>query len=214
VIIDTQKVIVLPRKIALQDQVTYLCNCDRCLARQEQNFIETQQKVDAIKHIQEMLLMTPLVNKNIQLSLNVKKIAYSSMSNEDFLGEIDDELRQVRFLALAVKGLEKFIIQFNKKYRHPLICELHDNTVNLMDNLPNLNAHSDYDYQLERINALLIYSLDQMQLIQKIQQEKFILEEPVIMLKEKFKKAKGQLASISTKVMHKKYQHQSENYDN
>lgn len=203
---DSQKVVVLPKKIALQDKVSYICSCDRCLNRQQQTLLSNQQKLETIRIVEDVLLMTPLVNKNINLKLSSQQTNHGDLSFTEFLQEIEIGLENDRFVYTAVKSLEKFVIQFNKKYRHPYICELHDNTIKLLETLPETSSSDEYILELERFEQILQYISDQSTILSKIVSENFIEAKHIYALEQKMLKARSQLKSKAQKTMRLRYQ--------
>ena len=207
---DLSKVIRLPKNVPLQEMVTYICTCDRCQARQLKNASIINQKNELAKHVENMLLMTPLATKNIQLLLSSQSNEYGVMTNEQLIHNIEEELSDHKQVASSVKRLARFVIHFNRKYRHPLICILHDHTINLMEEVSHIPDIDDFPSQLRKHNTILHHILLQKNVINLIKKEDFIADKELQLLQDKLLRAKKQTAASAKKLIRDYYRKQLE----
>lgn len=202
---DSSKVISIPKNIPFQDQVSYICSCNVCVDRQTQSTLNAQNESQALRYIEETLLMSPLANKNINLKVSTQKNTIAEMSNQELMETIEQKLLDIRYIYWAVKATEKFIIQFNKKYRHPYVCELHDNTVQMLESLIDPSDDEDIFTKIEKYNYLLSHLHTQIIVLQTIEKASFLDSELILELLYKFKKAKQQIVELSKRALELRY---------
>lgn len=210
-IIDQSKVIKLPKDVSPSDTIEYICGCETCASRNETMAAEHSLLNDTLQQVEEALQNTPLIRKEISLqfmnrSHEFRNITFESL-NEFIVRLVSTEVS----FAQALLAYVKFSHQFNKKYRQPLICMLHDRNIRIIENLSRTSHSSEYSSILSRINSQLAFLRDQEEILKEIQIENFISERNTSGLLIKTQKAITELTGKARKVMEAHYTQMSHN---
>lgn len=186
---DLSKVINVPRAISSTNSIDYICSCATCIARIQSAAKEKSVMQEAMHHVEEMLQNTPLMSKDISLQfLNTPfEATHTTLHqlNEYILRIAGEDIAFTQVLLSMVK----FTHQFNKKYRHPLVCLLHDNNLRIIENIGRMPHTEEYQHILMRINGQLAYLRDQQDILVEMFREKFLAERTLTTLYNRTERA-------------------------
>jgi len=121
--INKNKVISLPNSVKKQGY-EFICPCPVCIDkvhRDELKYINLQEVKNTIEDIIDS---TVLYRKEFQIDLS-----YSADNFEQKFKDIDliERVPEMKKILYFTNDLLLFCKQFNKNYRHPLVCELKEN---------------------------------------------------------------------------------------
>lgn len=122
--VNKDKVITLPKSVK-SEGYEFVCPCPICTDKahnEELKFINLQEVKNTIEDIIDS---TSLYRKDFHID-----ISYTIDNNQKKLNdtELIERIPEIEKIAGFTKSLYTFTEQFNKNYRHPLMCELRENT--------------------------------------------------------------------------------------
>lgn len=137
---------------------------------------------EAMHQVESALQNTPLITKDLSLQfLNIPfETTHTTIEqlNEYIMRIAGEDIAFTQVLLAMVK----FTHQFNKKYRHPLVCLLHDNNLRIIENVSRMPQAEEYQQSLMRINGQLAYLRDQQDVLNELHTEKFLSEKTLVVL--------------------------------
>ncbi len=209
---DQSKVIKLPKELQhATDAVDYMCGCQICASRVQQEVSEKHILDHAIQQVEQLLETSAFSQRDLSLQLLHPGSEISSITieqlNEHVLRLSGNDIA----LTQALLSLIKFSHQFNKKYRHPLVCELHDNTLRIIQNMWRTSPSEEYHQSLLRYNGQLSFLRDQQEIIATIESEAFLSERLAQSLYAKLQKAVSEVKENAQHAMQTHYSRTSQN---
>lgn len=178
--INKEKVISVPKEYRDKEDI-FLCPCPICAERIHIKKMENLQ-LDQAKHIIENIFeTTALDGKEFQIN-----VGYIDANIETVKIKRSSELRNIRSI---VKSTLSLTSQFNKKYRHPLICKLNAHALTIdsdMIQYDTMNHYGDiWENRLWKLVQISQKTNDIGKLIDIIISEDFFDNEKLNFLKSK-----------------------------
>lgn len=121
---NKDKVILLPREL-IKHPETFICPCFVCAQRAYENQARKGSLEEVKQAVEDLLDTTPLSAKTFNIDIISIEQQYPKTLTRylDFNGqEIVDLNPQIALF----EHIYKLTCRFNKQYRHPLVCKLHD----------------------------------------------------------------------------------------
>jgi hypothetical protein len=122
--VHKQKVIVLSKNEA--DSDFFICPCQVCTDKLIEKAALSENLTEVRSIIEDILETTVLSAKDyqVQISFSGDRAVESTFKKIILSNNISEFAEEVRPAIAVLKKLHLFVDQFNKKYRHVLICEL------------------------------------------------------------------------------------------
>lgn len=139
-IINKNKVITIPKGLRDSDN-SFICPCPVCVEKMYDEKNERAQ-IEQAKNIISNIFETSSLNVN-DLQINV---AYADEIPMKPRHSTRSELKSAQS---GIKMIASFTAQFNKKYRHPLICKLNQLAEDLQIDLDDYNTMVEYGDLIE-----------------------------------------------------------------
>ncbi len=193
-VINKSKVISLPREYRDNEDL-FVCPCPVCVERMYSDQAEKAQVEQAKNIIEEIFQNSALKVKDFQI-----QVAYADTIPTAPANKPRPETRASRAAIKAVLGLTT---RFNKKYRHPLVCQLNALALDTQTDILHYEAMVEYgdlvENQLWKLEAIATQVTQIAEILSQIGTEAFLSPERVVALDKKI-----EVISRSNKIQLKK----------
>lgn len=146
--VNKNKVITLPRAIQ-KGGYEFVCPCPVCTSKAQQNELKYINLQEVKSTIENILDSTSLYGKDFQIDISFSEEGNLQMLKDAGKKSLFPELVKIINYSAQIK---QFTQQFNKQYRHPLVCELIDSNELLAVNIGGyIEEYQDKNISNERL---------------------------------------------------------------
>ncbi len=186
--VNKNKVITIPKKKNDSD-LEFICPCTTCASKAMKQELQQVNILEIKKSIENILDSTVLHDADFRIDIHTDQ--HRSTMSEDLVKKGTPEISKT---LAAIKAIVLFTAQFNKSYRHPLLCELDENAKAMLYNITLYSA----SYNKQFISSIQLWDLQSIlaglhtitQILKDIQKEELVNDARIVGLIKKLDDAK------------------------